>query len=852
MTALAILSVWSGSFAFDGQWKLYPSFDADIRRVVDTPKRVYMFSLAQPYYENVPETPTPQGFLYVYDKDADEFSSYDAMGPLTQSVISQIEYNAQVGYLIIIYDDQNIDLLFDNGKVYNIPALKSASIPSSKRINGISFDRSRHHAYLATDFGFVIIDDNKKEIYESRIYNTPLQAIARLGDMIVIADKEGKLKYAPATAPNFSYTDFGPLVAEGPELGAVTTLFRISDSQIGVISLQPELPEDAEEGGEDSSEAASRPPMLFSIISIPPAEEEEPASEGLVALVHEPILEGDFRRVSEGRDGHFVWQARSYHYVSRDGKIIPYPMPKDLSTGEIGYYSGSDFWQASDRLGLRRVNKGTEWKVTKDYMMPNASTVFISQDMKYHPTYGMLVSNHGNINYFPTDSYIRPIQLSALKGGDWIQHGLRYTNSSRWMMMFNPSGLAIDPKKPEYVYFGSLTSGIGRISLRDSSDIFHMSTENDRGAGYPEFVAMLPMSDKWDRSARMAPPVFDREGNLWSVFNNLDSSNPSEIWVWPRANIDATKDAKSFKPWVKIPVKSKDFSWNSLVVPLSSNGNTTRALVSLGTYGGGLAMVDHKGTFANTSDDVQASAANFYDQDGQPVSYNYIRTLYEDPSTGLVWVGTDSGVFTVNPSTFMSNPSQVNRIKVARDDGTSLADYLLNGVDVSNILDDPFGRKWFATVGGGIVCTTSDGRVVKGEWTAETSSLPDNNVYGIGWNDATGSLMISTAKGLCEFFPSGEGDGSDFDNLRVFPNPVRPEYFGWVTIDGLTEGALVKITDAHGNTVRELGRVEGGTIQWDAANLNGKRVPSGVYYILASGGESDSGLARVGKVLVVN
>ena len=112
--------------------------------------------------------------------------------------------------------------------------------------------------------------------------------------------------------------------------------------------------------------------------------------------------------------------------------------------------------------------------------------------------------------------------------------------------------------------------------------------------------------------------------------------------------------------------------------------------------------------------------------------------------------------------------------------------------------------------------------------------------------------MISTAKGLCEFFPSGEGDGSDFDNLRIFPNPVRPEYFGWVTIDGLTEGALVKITDAHGNTVRELGRVEGGTIQWDAANLNGKRVPSGVYYILASGGESDSGLARVGKVLVVN
>ena len=65
------------------------------------------------------------------------------------------------------------------------------------------------------------------------------------------------------------------------------------------------------------------------------------------------------------------------------------------------------------------------------------------------------------------------------------------------------------------------------------------------------------------------------------------------------------------------------------------------------------------------------------------------------------------------------------------------------------------------------------------------------------------------------------------------------------------DGSLVKIMDAAGNLVRDLGRSEGGMVQWDLSNLSGRRVPTGVYYVAcsASGDNSDN---TVTKILVMN
>ena len=88
----------------------------------------------------------------------------------------------------------------------------------------------------------------------------------------------------------------------------------------------------------------------------------------------------------------------------------------------------------------------------------------------------------------------------------------------------------------------------------------------------------------------------------------------------------------------------------------------------------------------------------------------------------------------------------------------------------------------------------------------------------------------------------------DLTNVRVFPNPVRPSYTGEVTIDGLTEGANVKITDITGNLVyEEVAR--GGSIRWDTSAFGKYKVASGVYLVLITG--SDEIETEVKKIMIV-
>ena len=195
----------------------------------------------------------------------------------------------------------------------------------------------------------------------------------------------------------------------------------------------------------------------------------------------------------------------------------------------------------------------------------------------------------------------------------------------------------------------------------------------------------------------------------------------------------------------------------------------------------------------------------------------------------------------------------MTRVKVARNDGTNLADYLLNDVSVNRIAIDGNGRKWFATSGAGVVCTSSDGRTIEEEITSADTPLPDDIVYGLAYIPDTNSMMFSTHMGMAEYFLSAGGSGGEgATEARAYPNPVRPDYFGYVTIDNIPDGSLVKIVDSRGNLVKELGYVSGET-KWDVTDLSFRRVGSGVYYILTSGdANSSAATATVGKILVVN
>ena len=111
--------------------------------------------------------------------------------------------------------------------------------------------------------------------------------------------------------------------------------------------------------------------------------------------------------------------------------------------------------------------------------------------------------------------------------------------------------------------------------------------------------------------------------------------------------------------------------------------------------------------------------------------------------------------------------------------------------------------------------------------------------------------MIGTADGIAEYFLPGSSTGSGFDQVKIYPNPVRPDFIGYITIEGLLDNALVKICDSEGNLVKELGSSLNGVVKWDGTNIAGANVNSGVYYVFMSQKGENASEANVGKVVIV-
>ena len=110
--------------------------------------------------------------------------------------------------------------------------------------------------------------------------------------------------------------------------------------------------------------------------------------------------------------------------------------------------------------------------------------------------------------------------------------------------------------------------------------------------------------------------------------------------------------------------------------------------------------------------------------------------------------------------------------------------------------------------------------------------------------------MIGTDVGLCSYFSNASRaqPALDKSNIKVYPNPVRPEFNGVLAVSGLTANADVRIVNTAGHVVAG-GRSVGGTFTWDLRGTDGFRVPSGVYDIMVVTNEVNKGI--VAKVTII-
>jgi len=326
-------------------------------------------------------------------------------------------------------------------------------------------------------------------------------------------------------------------------------------------------------------------------------------------------------------------------------------------------------------------------------------------------------------------------------------------------------------------------------------------------------------------------------GNNSVCISGMEYDSDGNLWI---ANGYSTKPLK---------VLLKDGTWRSFSTGTATEAKyTTKIVVDgnghkwFGVYDVGLV-----GYHYNETASADAYKLLKFGEGIGNLPSNNITALAVD-FDNEIWIGTDNGFAVLYNSSgvFSSANYDASRILVTYEGNV---ENLLGNTPITDIEIDGGNRKWIATASTGIFLLSADGQEVISQFTKENSPLISNNIMDMAFNETTGELFIITDLGLVSYRTDASSEDPNYGTTTVFPNPVKPDYFGPITIQGIRYDSDVKITDVAGNLVYQT-TSNGGTATWNGKRLTGEDVASGVYLIWTATNTGEKG-KKVGKVVVI-
>ncbi|PLX23695.1 MAG: hypothetical protein C0597_00650, partial [Marinilabiliales bacterium] len=394
--------------------------------------------------------------------------------------------------------------------------------------------------------------------------------------------------------------------------------------------------------------------------------------------------------------------------------------------------------------------------------------------------------------------------------------------NERWQSIVNYSAadyvsVILDPYNSNHFYTGAWGKGI--FEYRDNILEENFTGENSS-------LQTVITGENYYRVKGMA---FDSENNLWATNSSVE--NPVSVKKAGSSGIEAWKSF-NFNEQIS----------NIIVGDIIVTNNNQKWIVL--PLGNGLFVFDDNGTIDDENDDL-TKKMSVVDENGKVISNN-VYSIAEDLD-GNIWVGTDLGivVYYFPENVFESSLFYAQRIILTIGDVTQ---YLLNSETITSIAIDGANRKWLGTQSSGVYLVSKDGTEEINHFTEENSPLLSNKIYDIGINHETGEVFFATDKGLISYRGTATMGSDEFRDVYVYPNPVRENYDGDVTIRGLVSDVNVKITDISGNIVFET-TAEGGQATWDGKNFSGQRVSTGVYLVFCS--NDDGSKTHITKLLFI-
>ncbi len=432
-----------------------------------------------------------------------------------------------------------------------------------------------------------------------------------------------------------------------------------------------------------------------------------------------------------------------------------------------------------------------------------------------------------NNTSFKISLFENQIWVSTAKRNDYNQPinsnlGYYHFDGSNWIYpdyfknspyKFNVFDVKPNPSNPAEVFFSNYTFEIGE------KGIFRM--ENN------QFMKQYKANDSDHFHNRPEGISFDESNNLLVFCGFYDSTITSSAYYYYNPSAD-------------------DFN----VVPLPNAINSQNFMTKDGMLyaacmffnDGGLIMKN----YGNNPGALNAPQKVIRSEHGLPT--DGVLSVAVDNNDD-VWIGTYLGLRILqNPKSAVTDLQPKTEPIIITQNG--IAEEVFRDSSILQIRVDSGNHKWVSVDDGGVYYLSANGERTLKHFTKENSPLPTNSVTDIAIDEKTGRVYFVTQEGIVAYQGDVAGVNSEFGNVLVYPNPVVASQFkGKVTIRGLAMKTNIRITDAAGNLVHQ-GIANGGFYEWDLNNQRGRRVASGVYFVLMT--NEDGTDKATAKIAVVN
>jgi len=725
--------------------------------------------------------------FFLYNKTTQEITKHSKITGLSDIDISAIQALSNDRF-IVGYKNGNIDIVSSND-VINIPDLKNKQIQGNKQIN--HFHIRNNLAYCSTSFALLVINTQKNEIADTYYLGINSEFLAI---------------YECTTVDNTIYaaTERGLLTCQlnNHQITYFETWTEISGSENPVVAVNLHNNQliTIQKDGANFSLKYGQQNNWTTLKSFPDFESLSTTDYNLILTRSHAIERYD-------KDLTLIETINNYTFNKQTIKSIR-PKASTYSIYEEAYFI------ADIEYGLIKKHP------TEDLAL-HADGPYSNQVTDLHATSGGLYSIAGGINQN------RPAEYSFYDFSNWSSFVSSNTgDQTNWQDLVAICSSQTDDSK---VYFSSWQSGL--FEYKDTNPIQYGISEN----------GLQDVSGK----IKVSGIASDREGNIWMA----------------NAKVQNGIVVKSENDWHQYSYQTTSH-FNGTGKMLISQDNFVYTTIR-NTSGSEIFVINTNGTLTDDSDDeyrgpvkpsIEFNETRNIGQlklwdENRSVITNSVYSIVEDKN-GQIWLGTDKGVLVYyNPwSIFTEDYPIVNRIKVPRNDGSNLADYLLENQKVLCMATDGANRKWIGTESSGVYLVSDDGLQTFHTFNIDNSPLPSNHIHSLAISPQTGEVFMGTDKGIVSYSGRAtEGDQS-FNKIYAYPNPVRPDFKGDITITGLMRDSHVKITTASGRLVYETQSL-GGKAYWNGTNYNGQEVKTGVYLVFVCA--EDGKQSAVTKILVV-